>query len=48
MLLVGYNTYLTLPDKAFEGRYYFVLNNTGVYEPSRNNVYHFKDLETIL
>lgn len=48
MLLVKYNTYLTLPEKAFESCNYFVLNDIGIFEPSRTKAYHFKDLETTL
>jgi dihydrofolate reductase len=47
MLLVGYNTYKTLPEKAFEGREYIVLNSNNPIVP-RINVYQFSELQTIL
>ena len=47
MLLVGYNTYKTLPPKAFEGREYMVLNSN---QPIKNipNIYQFRNLDMIL
>jgi dihydrofolate reductase len=47
MLLVGYNTFLTLPPKAFEGRSYLVLNSDNPISNAHTNVYQFKSLETI-
>lgn len=47
MLLVGYNTFLTLPPKAFEGRSYLVLNDGNPINDSHNNVYQFRSLDTI-
>jgi len=48
MLLVGYNTYLTLPEKAFEGREYIVLIGENQVVESRKKVYQFRELDTIL
>jgi len=48
MLLVGYNTFKTLPPKAFEGRKYIVLNSTERIENVSPDVYQFKELNTIL
>jgi dihydrofolate reductase len=48
MLLVGYNTYLTLPEKAFEGREYMVLVGENQIAESRKGVYQFRKLDTIL
>lgn len=48
ILIVGYNTYLTLPEKAFEGRDYIVLNGGEPFENRRNNVYQFKSLDFVL
>jgi dihydrofolate reductase len=47
MLLVGYNTYKTLPPKAFEGREYMVLNSSAPIE-FRPETYQFRHLDTIL
>ena len=47
MLLVGYTTYKTLPEKAFEGREYIVLNGSHPIEP-RAESYQFRHLDTIL
>jgi len=47
MLLVGYNTYLSLPPKAFEGRTYLVLNDGNPISDAHSNVYQFKKLDTI-
>jgi dihydrofolate reductase len=46
MLLVGYNTFKTLPPKAFEGREYIVLNAD---QPIVDHVdiYQFRDLNMI-
>lgn len=44
VLLVGYNTYLTLPDKAFEGREYVVICNDDK-KIVRPNVYQFNNIE---
>jgi dihydrofolate reductase len=48
MLLVGYNTYLTLPEKAFEGRHYIVLNGGNHFQTNRLNVYQFSNLDVVL
>jgi dihydrofolate reductase len=48
MLLVGYNTYKTLPPKAFEGREYIVLNNSIPITDLGPDIYQFKDLDMIL
>jgi dihydrofolate reductase len=49
MLLVGYNTYKTLPAKAFEGREYMVVHGDNPIEYDKNpDIYHFSDLDTIL
>jgi dihydrofolate reductase len=47
ILIVGRNTYLTLPDKALEGRDYMVV--IGENEPERlhQNAYQFKDMDSI-
>jgi len=47
MLLVGYNTFLTLPPKAFEGREYMVLCGDNPVKEHGNNIYMFRDLDTI-
>ena len=47
MLLVGYNTFKTLPPKAFEGREYIVLNGHHPIEEI-HGIYQFRDLQTIL
>ena len=46
MLLVGYNTYKTLPPKAFEGREYLVLNAD---QPIVDlvDIYQFRNLDMI-
>ena len=46
MLLVGYNTFKTLPPKAFEGREYIVLNADQPIE-DLVDVYQFRNLDTI-
>jgi dihydrofolate reductase len=46
ILLVGGKTYLTLPEKAFEGREYLVLSKSKL--PKRDNVYQFGNLDIIL
>lgn len=48
MLLVGYNTYKTLPAKAFEGRYYMVVTGGNPIEDVSPDIYHFRELDTIL
>jgi dihydrofolate reductase len=48
MLLVGYNTFKTLPPKAFEGREYIVLNSTEHIEDVSPSVFQFRELSTIL
>lgn len=48
MLLVGYNTYKTLPAKAFEGRYYMVVTGGNPIEDVSPDIYHFHELDTIL
>jgi len=49
MLLVGYNTYKTLPEIAFEKREYLVLmGDNPITDHNDNKVYQFKDLNTIL
>jgi len=48
MVLVGYNTFLTLPPKAFEGREYMVLRGENPVIENRENLYQFKDLDTVL
>jgi dihydrofolate reductase len=48
MLLVGYNTYKTLPEKAFEGREYMVVHGDNPIEYDKNpDIYHFRDLDSI-
>lgn len=46
MLIVGYNTYLTLPKKAFDKREYIVLTGGKSFENKNNSVYQFKDFQT--
>jgi len=46
MLLVGYNTFKTLPPKAFEGREYIVLNADQPIE-DLVGIYQFRELDTI-
>jgi dihydrofolate reductase len=48
ILIVGRTTYETLPEKAFEGRTYLVLNNGDVFNDGRNNVHQFRDVETLM
>jgi dihydrofolate reductase len=48
MLLIGYNTYKTLPAKAFEGREYIVLTGGNPIEDVSPDIYHFRKLDTIL
>jgi len=48
MLLVGYNTYKTLPAKAFEGREYMVITGGNPIEDVSPAIYHFRELSTIL
>jgi dihydrofolate reductase len=48
MLLVGYNTFKTLPPKAFEGREYIVLNNSVPITDLGCDIYQFRDLDMIL
>jgi len=47
ILIVGKNTYLSLPDKAFEGREYIVLSKNEVDHDNRPNVYKFSKLDII-
>lgn len=47
-LLVGYNTYLSLPPKAFEGRDYIVLNGGNSFNhDDKSNIQQFKDFNTV-
>lgn len=48
MLLVGYNTYKTLPPKAFEGREYIVICGDNPILDISPDIYHFRDLKTTL
>ncbi len=49
MLIVGYNTYMSLPPKAFEGRDYIVLNGGNTFEHiDKPNVFQFSNLDVIL
>lgn len=48
MLLVGYNTYLTLPEKAFEGREYIVIGNQNRPHVERTEVYKFNNIHDTL
>jgi len=49
-LIVGYNTYLTLPEKAFEGRKYLVLNSASdeSFNVLRENVGQYNNLSDLL
>jgi len=48
MLIVGYNTYLSLPPKAFEGRDYIVLNGGNSFKHDIPNIYQFSTLNIVL
>jgi dihydrofolate reductase len=49
MLIVGAVTYHTLPDKAFEGREYIVLNKGDRFEPKEGRkVYQFSDIDLMM
>ncbi|MFA5366350.1 MAG: dihydrofolate reductase [Dehalococcoidia bacterium] len=49
MLIVGAVTYHTLPDKAFEGREYIVLNKGERFVPKEGRkVYQFSDIDLML
>ena len=47
LLIVGNITYHTLPDKAFEGREYIVLNHNR-FKTDRPKVYQFSDIDMVL
>lgn len=48
-LIVGQNTFKTLPPKAFENRQYFVINNEMLSKQSfSNKIYRFNDINTAL
>lgn len=44
-LIVGKNTYSTLPEKAFEGRNYFVLNGGNEIIINKPNVHQFECID---
>lgn len=48
-LLVGYTTYLTLPEKAFEGRNYIILNSESEkkWDALRDGVVQFNNLNDL-
>lgn len=49
LLIIGYNTFKTLPAKALEGREYMVLNGDNPFpKNSHPDVYRFRELSTIL
>jgi len=48
MLIVGYNTYKTLPPKALEGREYMVVCGDNPVVSHFDKIYRFKKLDTIL
>jgi dihydrofolate reductase len=49
-LVVGYNTYITLPEKAFEGRKYLVLNSNSdkAWDCLRDGVIQYNKLPDLL
>ena len=48
VVIVGYNTYISLPPKALEGRIYLVLNAGNYFENKCENVYQFSRLDVLL
>jgi len=49
LVIMGYNTFKTLPAKALEGREYMVLNGDNPFPITSNkNVYRFRELSTVL
>jgi dihydrofolate reductase len=48
VLIVGYNTFKTLPPKALEGRYYIVISsNAHPIESAKDNIFHFKEIKSV-
>jgi len=49
-VVVGYNTYLTLPEKAFDNRKYVVLNSSSNkhWDVLREGVIQFNDINSLL
>jgi dihydrofolate reductase len=48
LLIVGYNTFLTLPPKALEGREYIVLNSDRPIVKIKEHIYQFRTTENII
>lgn len=46
-LIVGANTYHTLPDKGFENRFYYVINGGNIIENTRPNVMQFSGIDEL-
>jgi len=47
VLIIGYNTYKTLPEKAFEGRDYYVLNGGNPFKTDKKNVYQVTSIDEL-
>jgi dihydrofolate reductase len=47
IVIIGYNTYLTLPPKALEGRRYLVLNAGNYFENKNPNVFQFARFDVL-
>ena len=47
IVVVGLNTFKTLPEKALEGRTYFVLSDDNMFETDKDNVHLFKTLKEL-
>ena len=48
VLLIGYTTYTTLPEKALEGREYIVMNGGVPFKHNDHRVYQFRYLDLVL
>ena len=48
MLIVGYNTFKTLPEKALEGREYIVICGDNPITNHGKHIYQFRQLDTAL
>ncbi len=48
ILVVGNTTFQTLPEKAFEGREYIVLNNGERFANERKTVYQFSSVDLVM
>jgi len=47
VVIVGYNTYLTLPPKALDVRKYLVLNGGNHFENKNHNIAQFSNFDTL-